>query len=81
MTELRSGVSDISSLRSHMRSLGQLTCVEFAIRLQMAQVNVDDLALLEEAVADDALNAFLLAAPDQTDHSVDVSKVAAPARS
>lgn len=41
----------------------------------MPQANVGDLALLEEAVADDVLSAFLLAALDQTDHGVDVGKV------
>ena len=50
----------------------QLARVELAIRLQMAQANVGDLAFLEEAMADDVLSAFLLAALDQTDHSVDV---------
>src|SRR5262245_30443963 len=56
-------------------ALSQLARVEFTIRPQMPQANVGDLALLEEAVADDVLSAFLLAALDQTDHSVDVSKV------
>src|ERR1044072_8834707 len=41
----------------------------------MPQANVGDLALLEEAVADDVLSTFLFAPLDQTDHRVDVSKV------
>ena len=38
-------------------------------------MDVGDLALLEEAVADDVLSTFLLASLDQTDHSVNVCKV------
>jgi len=56
-------------------SFGQLARIELPISLQMPQANVDDLALLEEAVTDDVLSPFLLAALDQSDHSVDVSKV------
>jgi len=47
-------------------SLGQLARVELPISLQMAQANIGDLTLLEEAVADDVLSAFLLTALDQS---------------
>jgi len=56
-------------------SLGQLARVELPISLQMAQANVGDLTLLEEAVADDVLSAFLLAAFNQSHHSVDMSEI------
>lgn len=56
-------------------SLGQLARIELAIGLQMAQANVGDLALLEEAVADDVVSTFLLTSFDQTDHSADVCEV------
>ena len=48
-------------------ALGQLARIKLVISLQMAQANVGDLALLEEAVADNVLSAFLLAALDQTE--------------
>jgi hypothetical protein len=41
----------------------------------MAQANVGNLTLLEETVADDVLSPLLLAALDQSDHSVDMSKI------
>ena len=56
-------------------ALGQLARIELAICFQMAQANIGDLAFLEEAVADNVLSPFLLAALDQTDHGVDVRKV------
>ena len=47
-------------------ALGQLAGIELPISLQMPQANVGDLALLEEAVTDDVLSPFLLAALDQS---------------
>lgn len=56
-------------------ALGQLPRIEFAIRLQMAQADVGNLAFLEKAVADDVLSALLLPTLDQADDGVDVGKV------
>jgi hypothetical protein len=57
------GIRHLELARAH-DALGQLACVALAVRLQMPQANVGELALLEEAVADDVLSAFLLAAVD-----------------
>ena len=54
-----------ASTRSSTSDASQLACFEFVICLQMVQANVCDLALLEEAVADDVLSALLLALLDQ----------------
>ena len=64
-----------ASTRSSTCDASQLACFEFVICLQMVQANVCDLALLEEAVADDVLSALLLATLDQSDHRVDVCEV------
>ena len=48
-----------ASTRSSTCDASQLACFEFVICLQMVQANVCNLAVLEEAVADDVLSALL----------------------
>src|SRR5262245_39852211 len=74
-TELRSGVSDTSSLRSHMTRSASWRVSSSPSALKCRRQMFGDIALLEEAVTNDVLSPFLLAALDQTDHGVDVSEV------